>query len=78
MGLRQQQLSVVQTVYASEQAITYSASRNSVQPDSCWSWVVCLACAVSNIIICGIIISYGVMFPTLLAEFQQGKGLTGE
>lgn len=46
------------------------------QPDACWSWVVCLACSVSNTIIVGIIISYGVIFPTLLEEFQQGKAKT--
>ena len=47
------------------------------QPDSCWSWVVCLACALTNIIICGVVFSYGILFPTLLEEFQQGKATTG-
>lgn len=45
--------------------------------DSCWSWVVCLACAASNSLACGIVNSYGIMFPFLLEEFQQGKALTG-
>lgn len=44
--------------------------------DTCWSWVVCLACAASNIIVCGIVNTYGIMFPFLLEEFQQGKALT--
>ena len=48
------------------------------QPDSCWSWVVCLARALTNIIICGVVFSYGIMFPTLLEEFQQGKATTGD
>ena len=47
------------------------------QPDSCWSWVVCVACAISNTIIVGIIISYGIIFPTLLEEFHEGKAITG-
>lgn len=47
------------------------------QPDSRWSWVVCLACALTNIIICGVVFSYGIIFPILLEEFQQGKATTG-
>ena len=47
------------------------------QPDSRWSWVVCLACALTNIIICGVVFSYGIIFPILLEEFQQGKASTG-
>ena len=46
--------------------------------DSCWSWVVCFAGVVSNIIICGFTFSYGILFPALLEEFQQGKADTGE
>lgn len=46
------------------------------QPDSCWSWVVCLACALTNIIICGVVFSYGIIFPTLLEQFRQGKATT--
>ena len=48
------------------------------KPDSCWSWVVCVACALTNIIICGVVFSYGIIFPTLLEEFQQGKAATGK
>ncbi|XP_068714624.1 monocarboxylate transporter 13-like isoform X1 [Montipora foliosa] len=44
--------------------------------DSCWSWVVCFAGVVSNIIICGFTFSYGILFPALLEEFQQGKADT--
>ena len=46
--------------------------------DTCWAWVVCLACTVSNVIVGGIVVSYGVIFPTLLEEFQEGKAKTGE
>lgn len=46
------------------------------EQDSCWSWVVCLACAASNSLVCGIVNSYGIIFPFLLEEFQQGKALT--
>lgn len=48
------------------------------QPDTCWAWVVCLACTVSNVIVGGIVVSYGVIFPTLLEEFQEGKAKTGK
>ena len=54
-----------------------NCSVKNPQPDSCWSWIVCLACSISNMIIVGIIVSYGIIFPTLLEEFQQGKAKTG-
>ena len=54
-----------------------NCSVKNPQPDSCWSWVVCVACSISNTIIVGIIISYGIIFPTLLEEFQEGKAITG-
>jgi len=60
--------------FTSEQPNTCSAK--NPEPDTCWSWVVCLACAISNIIITGIAVSYGIIFPTLLEEFQQGKAKT--
>lgn len=52
----------------------------SVSPrhDSCWSWVVCFAGVVSNVVICGFTYSYGILFPALLEEFKQGKANTGE
>ena len=50
----------------------------SPQQDSCWSWVVCFAGVISNIVICGFTFSYGILFPALLDEFQQGKANTGE
>ncbi|KAK2571247.1 Monocarboxylate transporter 4 [Acropora cervicornis] len=53
-----------------------NCSEKNPQPDSCWSWVVCVACSISNTIIVGIIISYGIIFPTLLEEFQEGKAIT--
>jgi len=54
----------------------FQARRNSCDPDSCWSWVVCVVCAFCNIIICGLTYSYGILFPSLLDEFQQGKAKT--
>lgn len=53
------------------------AERTSPQQDSCWSWLVCFAGAVSNVTICGFTFSYGILFPALLDEFQQGKAKTG-
>ena len=36
-----------------------------------------MVCAFCNIIICGLAYSYGILFPSLLDEFQQGKAMTG-
>ncbi|XP_078342262.1 monocarboxylate transporter 13-like isoform X1 [Oculina patagonica] len=52
------------------------ARRSSCEPDSCWSWLVCVVCAICNIIISGLTYSYGILFPSLLDEFQQGKAKT--
>ncbi|XP_020629610.1 monocarboxylate transporter 4-like [Orbicella faveolata] len=54
----------------------FQARRKSCDPDSCWSWLVCVVCAFCNIIICGLTYSYGILFPWLLDEFQQGKAKT--
>ena len=59
-----------------KQIVTW-ADRTSSQQDSCWSWLVCFAGVVSNVVICGFTYSYGILFPTLLDEFQQGKAKTG-
>jgi len=56
----------------------FQARRKSCDPDSCWSWLVCVVCAFCNIIICGLTYSYGILFPWLLDEFQQGKAKTGK
>jgi len=57
--------------------IATCAERISPRQDGCWSWVVCFAGVVSNIVICGFTYSYGILFPALLDEFQQGKANTG-
>lgn len=48
----------------------------SPEQDSCWSWLVCFGAVLSNVIICGFTYSYGILFPALLDEFQQGKAKT--
>lgn len=50
--------------------------KHTCKSDSCWSWLVCGVCALCNIIICGLTYSYGILFPSLLEEFQQGKATT--
>ncbi|XP_078342332.1 monocarboxylate transporter 4-like [Oculina patagonica] len=52
------------------------AERISPYQDSCWSWLVCFAGVISNVVICGFTYSYGILFPALLDEFQQGKAKT--
>lgn len=60
-----------------ETQVVACAERSSPQQDSCWSWLVCIAGVVSNVAICGFTYSFGILFPALLDEFQQGKAKTG-
>ena len=62
-----------------EKATQIVVCKETVSPgqDSCWSWVVCFAAVFSNVVICGFTYSYGILFPALLDEFQQGKANTG-
>ena len=46
--------------------------------DGTWSWVVCVAGVLSNVIILGNAFTFGVVFPTLLDEFHEGKVKTGK
>lgn len=50
----------------------------SPHQDGCWSWLVCFAAVVSNVVICGFTFSYGILFPAILDEFQQGKARSGK
>lgn len=59
-----------------ETQVVACAERSSPQQDSCWSWLVCIAGVVSNVAICGFTYSFGILFPALLDEFQQGKAKT--
>ena len=52
--------------------------RISPHQDGCWSWVVCFAAVVSNVVICGFTFSYGILFPAVLEEFKQGRARTGK
>ena len=47
------------------------------QQDSLGSWIVCLSAFVSNVVVLGCPYGFGVFLPSLLIEFQKGKGLTG-
>ena len=55
-----------------------SNERKLRQPDTCWSWIVCAAGVASNIIITGCSSCFGIIFPSLLDEFKEGKSNTGE
>lgn len=48
------------------------------QPDSCWSWIVCASGVTCNIIVIGCTYCFGIIFPSLLDEFKEGKSKTGE
>lgn len=70
---------VLQSANKKEKATQIVVCKETVSPgqDSCWSWVVCFAAVFSNVVICGFTFSYGILFPALLDEFQQGKANTG-
>lgn len=69
---------VLQSANKKEKATQIVVCKETVSPgqDSCWSWVVCFAAVFSNVVICGFTYSYGILFPALLDEFQQGKANT--
>lgn len=48
------------------------------QQDSSWSWVVCICAAICQMIYMGILRSFGVLFPTLMEEFQSTRERTGK
>lgn len=41
------------------------------------AWLVCFSAFVSNILILGSASTFGVIYPVLLDEFKEGKGITG-
>ena len=45
-------------------------------PDGGWGWIVVLASFLCNVIVDGIIFSFGVLFPKILREFNTSKGTT--
>lgn len=59
--------------FKSLQVVKRPAKCVSPYKDGCWSWLVCLAAVVSNVLICGFTFSYGILFPAILDEFKQGK-----
>ena len=54
------------------------SGRKLRQPDTYWSWIVCAAGVASSIIILGCSYCFGIIFPFLLDEFNEGKSKTGE
>ena len=52
--------------------------RGKHHPDSRWSWVVCISSAVCGAINTGFVLSFGVLFPELMAHFDETTETTGE
>ena len=48
------------------------------QPDTLWSWVVCISGSICMSIVLGCGYCFGIIFPSLLDEFKRGKSRTGE
>ena len=54
------------------------SERKLRQPDTYWSWIVCAVGVASLIIVIGCSYCFGIIFPFLLVEFNEGKSNTGE
>ena len=46
--------------------------------DSSWSWVVCISASVCNAVNLGFALSFGVLFPELMANFDETRERTGQ
>ena len=55
-----------------------SANGPRRQQDSAYSWLVCVSGLLASVTIIGVLYSYGILFPVLLKQFQQGRAKTGE
>ena len=48
------------------------------QQDSQWSVVVCICATICQVLVVGILRSFGVLFPVLMAEFESSRERTGK
>ena len=48
------------------------------QQDSKWSLVVCICATLSQVMVLGIMRSFGVLFPVLMAKFETNREKTGK
>lgn len=54
-----------------------SPAKSARQPDSPYAYLVCFCGVLCNLIMFGCSYSYGLIFPSLLDEFKEGKAKTG-
>lgn len=59
-----------------DEAEDYSSSVLSVPPDGGWGWVVVFASFMCNVIVDGIIFSFGILLLEISTTFQESKGRT--
>lgn len=53
------------------------ASKIKIIPEGGWGWVICGAAFVAQLIVMGINNSFGILYTTLLEEYQKSKAETG-
>ena len=53
-------------------------TRQEMKQDSGWCWVVFFCVCVNMFLVFGVHYTYGVLFPSILQEFNQGQGKTGK
>ena len=55
-----------------------SQDRGPIRLDTKISWFVSVCSCLANIIIDGSLVSYAILFPKIMEEFQEGKARTGK
>ena len=50
----------------------------STVPEGGWGWLVCLAGFIAQFVVLGLQNNTGILYKTLLVEFQSSKGDTGQ
>ena len=48
------------------------------RPDSAWSCLVCVASVTCNVVIAGVILSFGLLLPAFMEEFNATRQATGK
>lgn len=46
--------------------------------DGPWSWIMCVLFASCNLLMFGCVKTYGILFPSILNEFNSGRAITGK
>lgn len=59
-------------------ALFWVKKQNKPAPDKGWCWVMFIASCVIMFMVFGVHYTYGILYPSLLKEYNKGEGQTGE